>query len=82
MPRALFASSLIVALAAAVPGQERTAPGQPNIVFILAEDLGYAELGSYGQQRIRTPRLDRMAKDWMRFTQFYAGSATSANRRT
>ena len=46
----------------------------PNVVVILADDLGYGELGSYGQRRIRTPRLDRMAAEGMRFTRFYAGS--------
>ena len=45
----------------------------PNIVFILADDLGYGDLGCYGQKRIRTPNLDRMAAEGMRFTQFYAG---------
>jgi len=43
---------------------------RPNIVYILADDLGYGELGSYGQRRIRTPRLDRMAAEGMRFTLF------------
>jgi arylsulfatase A len=54
----------------------------PNIVFVLADDLGYGELGSYGQQRIRTPRLDRMAAEGMRFTQFYAGSPVCAPSRS
>src|SRR5688572_23881996 len=53
----------------------------PNIVFILADDLGYGELGSYGQRRIRTPRLDRMAAEGMRFTQFYSGSTVCAPSR-
>ena len=42
---------------------------KPNIVFILADDLGYGELGCYGQQKIRTPNLDRLANGGMRFTQ-------------
>ncbi|MFZ5828970.1 MAG: arylsulfatase [Planctomycetota bacterium] len=46
---------------------------KPNIVYILADDLGYGDLGSYGQKLIRTPCLDRMAAEGMRFTQHYAG---------
>src|SRR6202007_1468573 len=54
---------------------------QPNIVFILADDLGYGDLGCYGQTKIRTPNLDRMAKQGMRFTQAYAGSTVCAPSR-
>jgi len=53
----------------------------PNIVLILADDLGYGELGCYGQQKIRTPNLDRMAAEGMRFTQFYAGAPVCAPSR-
>jgi arylsulfatase len=53
----------------------------PNIVFILADDLGFGELGSYGQTKIRTPNLDRLAKDGMRFTQHYSGSPVCAPSR-
>jgi arylsulfatase A-like enzyme len=55
---------------------------QPNILLIVADDLGYGELGSYGQQRIATPELDRLAEEGMRFTQFYAGSAVCAPSRS
>ncbi|HWL14881.1 MAG TPA: arylsulfatase [Opitutus sp.] len=58
------------------------APERPNIVFILADDLGYGELGSYGQTKIRTPHLDRLAAEGMRFTQFYAGSTVCAPSRS
>ena len=54
---------------------------QPNVVFILADDLGYGDLGCYGQKRIQTHHLDRMAKEGMRFTQFYAGSTVCAPSR-
>lgn len=54
----------------------------PNFVFILADDLGYAELGCYGQRIIQTPRLDRMAAEGMRFTQFYAGATVCAPSRS
>lgn len=56
-------------------------PRAPNIVFILADDLGYGDLGCYGQQRIQTPYLDRMAQEGMRFTNFYAGSTVCAPSR-
>jgi arylsulfatase A-like enzyme len=52
-------------------GQDR--PGQPNIIFIMADDLGYGDLGCYGQQLIRTPNIDQLAASGMRFTQAYAG---------
>ncbi len=55
---------------------------KPNIVFILADDLGYGELGSYGQKLIRTPNLDRLAAEGMRFTQFYAGNTVCAPSRS
>ncbi len=46
---------------------------KPNLVFILADDLGYGDLGCYGQEKIKTPRLDRMAREGLRFTSHYAG---------
>ncbi len=54
---------------------------RPNIIFVMADDLGYGDLGSYGQQKIATPHLDRMAQEGMRFTQFYAGSTVCAPSR-
>ena len=54
---------------------------KPNLIFILADDLGYGDLGCYGQQIIQTPRLDRMAAEGRRFTQFYAGSTVCAPSR-
>lgn len=54
----------------------------PNIIYILADDLGYGDLGSYGQKRIKTPNLDRMAKEGMRFTQHYSGSTVCAPSRS
>ena len=46
----------------------------PNIILIVVDDLGYGDLGCYGQQRIKTPHIDRLAEEGMRFTDFYAGS--------
>lgn len=54
---------------------------KPNIVYIYADDLGYGELGCYGQTKIRTPNLDRMAKEGMRFTQHYTSTPVCAPAR-
>ena len=65
-------------------GADETAPAaarRPNVVYILADDLGYGELGCYGQDKIRTPHLDRLATEGMRFTQHYAGSPVCAPSR-
>lgn len=88
----LLMVSVSTALAAPSPKEPKTTPKpaadntpkpapRTNVVFILADDLGYGDLGSYGQKRIRTPNLDRLALDGMRFTQFYTGSPLSAPAR-
>lgn len=58
-----------------------TSKAKPNIVFMMADDLGYAEVGCYGQKKIKTPSLDRMAKEGMLFTDAYAGNAVCAPSR-
>lgn len=67
-------------LTAQVQAQEK-APSRPNIVLIMADDLGYGDLGCYGQARIQTPNLDKMARQGLRFTDFYAGSTVCAPSR-
>lgn len=54
---------------------------QPNVIFIMADDLGPGDLGCYGQKIIKTPNIDRMAAEGMRFTQHYAGYAVCAPSR-
>ena len=54
---------------------------KPNIIYFMADDLGYGELGCYGQQKIKTPNLDQLAADGIRFTQFYSGHAVCAPSR-
>ena len=54
---------------------------KPNIIFIMVDDLGYGDLGCYGQKEIKTPHIDRMTAQGMRFTQCYAGSTVCAPTR-
>lgn len=58
-----------------------SAAEKPNVIYILADDLGYGDLGCYGQKIIRTPNLDRMAAQGMRFTDHYSGSTVCAPSR-
>ncbi len=59
-----------------------TAQTRPNIIFILADDLGYGDLGINGQKLIKTPNIDRLAAEGVRFTQFYAGTSVCAPSRS
>ena len=78
MKRILLA---LVAALVVVPSVFAQGAKKPNIIYILADDLGYGELGCYGQKKIRTPNLDRMAAQGLRFTQHYAGNAVCAPSR-
>jgi arylsulfatase A len=69
-------SILLVALFAVA-----SAAAKPNIIFIMADDLGYRELGSYGQTIIKTPHLDKLAAQGMRLTRHYSGSPVCAPSR-
>lgn len=55
----------------------QSAPRQPNVVIIVADDLGYGDLSCYGAHRIQTPGMDRIANEGIRFTQGYCTAATS-----
>ncbi|MDY0167005.1 MAG: arylsulfatase [Thermoguttaceae bacterium] len=81
MFRCLLPSLLLIpsVLPAAAPAAE---PSRPNLIWIMADDLGYGDLGCYGQKVIRTPHLDRMAREGIRFTQFYAGATVCAPSRS
>jgi len=77
---------VVTALVMVCNGLARLAPADdaqrpPNIVFCLADDLGYAEVGCYGQKRIKTPNIDRLAAEGMKFTQAYCGNAVCAPSR-
>ncbi|MGB7343809.1 MAG: sulfatase-like hydrolase/transferase [Pirellulaceae bacterium] len=60
---------------------DRTSTERPNIIFILADDLGFNQIGAYGDTPIKTPNLDRLAKDGIRFTQAYAGNTVCSPSR-
>jgi len=66
----------------AIPRSARAAqPGKTNLLFILADDLGYGDLGCYGQREIQTPHIDRLARQGVIFTACYAGSTVCAPSR-
>ena len=60
----------------------KTSAGKPNIVFIMVDDMGWADLGCYGSQHIKTPNIDKMADEGMRFTQAYSGCTVCAPARS
>src|SRR4051812_29906802 len=74
-------SLLLLSGLSLLPGLANAQPSRPNIIFILADDLGYGDVGCYGQQKIKTPNVDKLAAQGMRFTDFYAGSTVCAPSR-
>ncbi len=72
---------LLTAGVACLPSVAEAQRQMPNIIYIMCDDMGYGDLGCYGQPYIRTPHIDRMAAEGMRFTQAYAGSPVSAPSR-
>ncbi len=73
---------LILVVLAAFAFDPTVAQTKPNIIFIHADDLGYGDLSCYGQQKFKTPNLDRLAAEGARFTQYYAGSTVCAPSRS
>ena len=73
---ACFAALACFALPATAADEKK-----PNIVLIVADDLGCFELGCYGQTKIKTPNIDKLAAGGVKFSQFYAGCAVCARRR-
>ncbi|WP_235206948.1 arylsulfatase [Pedobacter sp. V48] len=75
----------VVALMLLFPGlvfsQGKAQRKKPNIIYIYADDLGYAEIGAYGQKKIKTPNLDKLAKEGMKFTQHYTSTPVCAPAR-
>jgi arylsulfatase A-like enzyme len=86
MRRAAVASlCLLVIIGRASPAgspDAQPASSPPNVLLIQADDLGYGDLSAYGQARFKTPSLDRLAREGIRFTQYYAGSTVCAPSRT
>ncbi len=84
-PRAAALAACLVAALVPRFGESLVRAGEPtqgpNIILIVADDLGYGELGCYGQRRIGTPNIDRIADRGIRFTQFYAGQTVCAPSR-
>lgn len=80
----IVSAGLLIANFASAATRRAIAPGaqrKPDVVLIVADDLGYGDLGCYGQDRIKTPNIDRLAREGMRFTQFYAGGSVGAPSR-
>lgn len=72
---------MMMAAMGVVPALVAAQSERPNIIYIMCDDMGYGDLGCYGQQLISTPNIDQMAREGMRFTQAYAGSPVSAPSR-
>ncbi|MBT4864699.1 MAG: arylsulfatase [Planctomycetaceae bacterium] len=79
--RILLTSLLVLASFATSLEFTRAAERRPNVIYLLADDLGYSELGCYGQKWIKTPNIDRIAKQGIRFTNHYSGNAVCAPSR-
>ena len=80
-PTPRFFIPALALFALAVGSSRGVASPPPNVIYLLADDLGYGDLGSYGQKRVRTPNFDRLAAEGMRFTQHYAGAPFCAPSR-
>jgi arylsulfatase A len=71
----------LITLSPSAYAQQSNRSGKPNVIYIFADDLGYGDIGPYGQKKIKTPNLDRLAAQGMRFTQHYVGTPVCAPSR-
>lgn len=76
-----FFPTLIILVSINILGWSQNPKNRPNVVFIMADDLGYGDLGCYGQENMRTPNIDKLASEGMRFSQAYAGAPVCAPSR-
>ena len=81
MPNVVYVARFLLTVVVAVLLCSTAHAEKPNIIFVLADDLGYGDLSCYGQSTLKTPNIDRMAAEGMRFTQHYAGSTVCAPSR-
>ena len=81
MKRFLLLPFVIVITVGCVPDEGPETARRPNIIYILADDLGYGDLSVQGQQHFKTPNIDRLASEGVRFTQHYSGSTVCAPSR-
>ena len=70
----IFGIAVLLAALVSGPAEAQRAGEKPNIIYIMADDLGYGDLGCYGQERVRTPHIDELAAGGMKFTDHYAGN--------
>jgi arylsulfatase A len=77
----LVCLAAVLIVAGNPPATAAISRSRPNLIFIVADDLGYGDIGCFGQTKIRTPNLDRLASEGMRFTQHYSGNAVCAPSR-
>ncbi len=77
----LILSGLTMAGSMVAKPAKKSCPEKPNIIYILADDLGYGDLSCYGQEKFSTPNIDKLAQNGIKFTQHYSGSAVSAPSR-
>ncbi len=79
--RSLHGLVMLAILSLAGPGLRAATPSRPNIIFILADDLGYGDLSSFGQKKFQTPNIDRLAREGMKLTSHYSGHNVCAPSR-
>ena len=75
--------NLLIAIPALCSGylHGQTQPASPNVIYILMDDLGYGDIGCFGQDKIETPHIDRLCSEGIKLTQHYSGSPVSAPAR-